>query len=260
MSEKCCVQNNSSPFIWAQPIAFRSCLMIAYDYRPPVSNLISVQTQLLCDGLRGWVREYWGTNSAMSLFTGLPLRSFWKWQEGRHWQNKTTRSPFLQFSGSLEDEIIIELFPQNSKSYVRQRTSNGHHSEHTITTVKYRWWHHDALGVLFFSKDMEDGQSWWVEPKKDNLERKPVGVCKDLKLGWLFTFQQDDDPKHKVRATRGQFKTKQIHLSEWTSQSTDLEPFESLWQDLKTAVDKCSLSNLTDLELFCKERAKIFSH
>ncbi|XP_062847483.1 uncharacterized protein LOC134309924 [Trichomycterus rosablanca] len=32
---------------------------------PPVCNLISVQIQLLRDGLRGWLREYWGVNSIM---------------------------------------------------------------------------------------------------------------------------------------------------------------------------------------------------
>ncbi|CDQ63165.1 unnamed protein product [Oncorhynchus mykiss] len=36
-------------------------------------------------------------------------------------------------------------------------------------------------------------------------------------------------------------------------QSPDLNPIENLWKELKTAVHKCSPSNLTELELFCKE-------
>lgn len=54
------------------------------------------------------------------------------------------------------------------------------------------------------------------------------------------------------------FTTKHIHVLEWPSQSPDLYPIENLWRDLKIAVHKCSPSNLTELDLFCKEEwAKI---
>uniref|UniRef100_A0A8C6V0G7 Peptidase M20 domain containing 1, tandem duplicate 2 n=1 Tax=Neogobius melanostomus TaxID=47308 RepID=A0A8C6V0G7_9GOBI len=44
-----------------------------------------------------------------------------------------------------------------------------------------------------------------------------------------------------------------MNVLEWPSQSPDLNPIENLWKDLKTAVHKRSPSNLTELELFCKE-------
>uniref|UniRef100_A0A803JA48 Tc1-like transposase DDE domain-containing protein n=1 Tax=Xenopus tropicalis TaxID=8364 RepID=A0A803JA48_XENTR len=44
------------------------------------------------------------------------------------------------------------------------------------------------------------------------LEENLLESAKDLRLGRRFTFQQDNDPKHKARATMEWFKTKHIHV------------------------------------------------
>lgn len=94
-----------------------------------------------------------------------------------------------------------------------------------------------------------------VDGKRDGAKDRAIfqgnllESAKDLRLGRRFPFRQDSDPKEKVRATMEWFKTKPIHVLEGPSQSSDLNPIEHLWQDLKTAVYKCAPSNLTELEL-----------
>ena len=45
------------------------------------------------------------------------------------------------------------------------------------------------------------------------LEENLLESVKDLRLGWRFTFQQDNKPKYTVRATVEWFISKHIHQS-----------------------------------------------
>ena len=60
-----------------------------------------------------------------------------------------------------------------------------------------------------------------VEGKMDGakyrtiLEENLLESAKDLRLGWSFTFQQDNEPKHTVRAIMEWFRSKNMHVLEW---------------------------------------------
>ena len=55
-------------------------------------------------------------------------------------------------------------------------------------------------------------------------------------LGYKFTFQQDNNRKHKATFTLELLTKTTLNVPEWPSYSFDLNQLENLWQDLKMAV------------------------
>ena len=91
---------------------------------------------------------------------------------------------------------------------------------------------------------------------ENNVEQSVTKL--KLRRGWII--QQDNDPKHCSKSTWAFMQRNKYNVLEWPSQSPDLNIIEHLWGDLKRAVHAQQPSNLTELEMFCKEEwSKIHS-
>ena len=92
---------------------------------------------------------------------------------------------------------------------------------------------------------------------KEILDESLLQSAQDLRLGRRFTFQQVNDPKHTAKTMQEWLHDKSLNVLEWPSQSPNLNQIEHLWRDLKIAVQRCSPSNMTELERICREWEKL---
>ena len=68
------------------------------------------------------------------------------------------------------------------------------------------------------------------------IEENVVQSVFQQTLGDKFTFQQDNNLKHKAKYILELLTKKTVNVPEWPSYSFDLNRLENLWQDLKMAV------------------------
>ena len=88
---------------------------------------------------------------------------------------------------------------------------------------------------------------------QQTLENNVQEYVTKLKLRGSWVFQQENGPKNCSKSTKAFTQWNKYNLLEWLSQSPDLNIIENLWDDLKRAVHARHPSNLTELEMYCKE-------
>ena len=146
------------------------------------------------------------------------------------------------------DETKIELFGNNAKRYVWRKSNTAHHPEHTIPTVK-----HGGGSIMVWACFSSAGTGKMVK-----IDGKIPNTGPFWKKTW-WSLQKTWDWDGDLSSNKTMIQNIKQNL-QWNGskiniecQSPDLNPIENLWKELKTAVHKCSPSNLTELELFCKE-------
>ena len=80
-----------------------------------------------------------------------------------------------------------------------------------------------GTGALVRREGKMDGAKY-----RNILEENLLPSARKLKLGRKFTFQHDNDPKHRAKATLEWLRNKNIYILEWSSQSPDLNTIENL--------------------------------
>ena len=82
-------------------------------------------------------------------------------------------------------------------------------------------------------------------------------MFKNLSQNWSYAgvgcSSKTTTLKHCSKSTKAFMQRNKYNVLEWPSQSPDLNIIENLWDDLKRAVHARQPSNLTELEMFCKE-------
>lgn len=143
------------------------------------------------------------------------------------------------------DESKINLHGPDGKSYVRRPKNTALSPKYTMKTVKHGggnimiWGCFSWYGV---------GPIFWIKEKLnqfgyiDILENSMLPYAEE-NMPLIWTYQQDNDPKHTSKRAKKWFSDKQVDLMSWPAQSPDLNPIENLWKRVKDDIGKIKIKN-----------------
>ena len=156
----------------------------------------------------------------------------------------------------LQMKLQLSCLEGTHNTICWEKKGTAHQHQNLIPTVKYGGGSIMVWGCFAASGP---GQIAIIDRKmnsqvyQDILQENVRLSVRQLKLKWSWVMQQDHDPKHRSKSTTEWHQQKKIRLLEWSSQSSDLNPIEMRWHDLKRVVHIRYPKNIAELIPFCKE-------
>lgn len=148
------------------------------------------------------------------------------------------------------DESKFNLFGSDGKVMVWRTTKEEMDPKCTVPTVKHGggsvmcWGCMSTAGVgrLVFIDGNMTGEMY-----RRILESNLMDSVKMLRLTNEWTFQHDNDPKHRSAIVTTWLDGNKINRIKWPSFSPDLNPIEHLWDEVERRMKKESPRNVREL-------------
>lgn len=156
------------------------------------------------------------------------------------------------------DETKINMYQSDGKRKVWRKKRHAHDPKHTTSSVKHggggvmAWACMAASGTgsLVFIDDVTADRSRTMNSEVyRNILSAQIKPNASKLIGRHFIMQQDNDPKHTARATKGFLMAKKWKILDWPSQSPDLNPIEHAFYMLKRRLKAISPRNKQELKM-----------
>lgn len=168
-------------------------------------------------------------------------------QEHKDWNGESMIKKWRNILWS--DETKINMFGSDGRTYVHRPPTQEFASRYTKKTVKHGGGNIIVWGCMSY---YGVGPLYWI--KETMTQHEYVDILENIMLPYasenmplIWTFQQDNDPKHTSKAAKAWFQRNNVSLLSWPSQSPDLNPIENLWKYVKGTIAAVKGSNKQQL-------------